>query len=152
MTKDELVVSLVFGAMVATTSPDNRSAAASEPPAEQVRAAEAMDEGPAHRSAAIPGLSCAAAPLSTVHYPSEILPYDDRLHLRVAARCAGSSCDMASNPDCAWGSEVILRTARGEAIVTPVDRLFGGPRPISQDVPVVEAELGPRCWKFAMTD
>src|SRR5262249_12213227 len=40
-----------------------------------------------------------AAPRSTVHYPSEILPHDNRLHLRVAARCASSSCDMASNPD-----------------------------------------------------
>src|SRR5262249_17774038 len=64
-------------------------------------AAEAMDKGPAHRWAAIPGLSCAAALLSTVDYPSEILPYDDRLHLRVAARCAASPCDMASHPDCA---------------------------------------------------
>src|SRR5262245_57902378 len=39
----------------------NRSAATSGPPAAQVRAVEAMDKGPAHRSAAIPGLSCAAA-------------------------------------------------------------------------------------------
>ena len=39
-----------------------------------MRAAEAMDKGPPHRSAAIPDLSCAAAPLSTVRYPSEILP------------------------------------------------------------------------------
>ena len=76
------------GLRIARSSPDNRSAAASGPPAKRRR-------GDGQRPGTSLGSNYSAPSTS-----QRDTAHDDRLHLRVAARCAGSSCDMASNPDC----------------------------------------------------